>query len=118
MRKMIKNSYSEQVEALTSKTLKVLKSYDKRKGDSSVDLQIGDMGKSDKDVKEKRRCKIHTEGKSTGASCSALFSRGILSVRKTLFIFSAAFCVACLDLFCKRAQALRNSRSSSAGSTR
>lgn len=71
--KMIKSSYSEQVEALTAKIVEVLKSYDKRKGESSVALQIGDMGKSDKDVRKKRRCRIHTEGKSTGASCSALF---------------------------------------------
>lgn len=88
MRKMIKNSYSEQVEALAAKTLKVLKSYDKRKGEYSVALQIGDMGKSDKDVREKRRCKIHTEGKSTGASCSAtFFKRYLVCTKDSLYFF-------------------------------
>ena len=43
---------------------------------------------------------------------------GLSAVLWKKTIFSATFCAACSDLFCKRAQALRNSRLSSAGSTR
>lgn len=88
---MIKSSYVEQVEALAAKIVEVLKSYDKRKGESPVALQIGDMGKSDKDVGEKRRYKIHAEGKSTGVSCSALFQEIFCLYERLALFFRRRF---------------------------